>query len=1164
MLSTALREFHISRVSRSRYQFSDTLFAFNGNVIFANFHAARVFAQKMNDKRDVVNFPERAVRAGQINAMGLIDELLHVVVARYRRQRVPDVMAHALKHLEAQLGLERVDELLRAFADEFPPVAVHRGLLSLQEYLGSSSEGVPHREVVLEEMLLLWLANINPGFSPFIELFDDTHLAKGTLYAQAMTGLQKFFETQPRFGPQNQTLIEMLRAPALASPHSLEGQLDYMRVHWGDILGEYLYRLLSSLDFLSEEEKMFFGPGPGPSLVYEFGGMEAEPENFSPDSDWMPRLVLIAKNAYVWLDQLSKEYRRELRTLDQVPDAELDKLAHWGITGLWLIGLWQRSEASKRIKQIMGNLDAVASAYSLDAYRIADDLGGESAYENLKQRAWARGIRMASDMVPNHMGIDSRWVIEHPDWFVSLPYPPFPTYAFGGENLSHDSRVGIYLEDHYYSRSDAAVTFKRVDHWTGDTRYIYHGNDGTSMPWNDTAQLNYLLPEVREAVIQTILAVARRSPIIRFDAAMTLAKRHYQRLWFPEPGTGGDIPSRADFGMSKTDFDAAIPEEFWREVVDRVAREAPDTLLLAEAFWLMEGYFVRTLGMHRVYNSAFMNMLRDEKNAEYRQVMKNTLEFDPQVLKRYVNFMNNPDERTAVDQFGKGDKYFGICTMMSTLPGLPMFGHGQVEGYTEKYGMEYQRAYWNEMPDGYLVDRHARQIFPLLHRRYLFAEVENFLLYDFFTPDGSVDENVFAYSNRVGDQRALVIYHNKYAETHGYVRLSAAYAVKDASGEKSLAQRSLAEGLGLPRDADAYLIFRDAVGGMEYIRNARTLYDQGVYAELLAYQVHVFVDFRVVQDNVWRHYSQLAAYLNGRGVPNMDEALKELFLAPVHSPFRMLVSDPAFNWLRDAAVSKPEQEVAALVLDQVEQKMRDLLNAVVQVTQGKGPAKEIAHDIRNLLAEILRLPVRLATLKSDTPQFGDAVAYLLESWPLQDPAGWGTLLSFLFTHPLGKIVDAEAFAGVSGSWVDEWLLGKLIASALRDADVEDEQAWYAVSAVKMLIACLDLPGESVIPDAPIVDSSAYLLLHRALQIQEVQTYLGVNRHQGVLWFNKEAFERWLWWLLLLHTLNSLQTCETDKDLCESLSAFYELIEQLREAELQSGYQVSQLLEGVKR
>jgi hypothetical protein len=134
-----------------------------------------------------------------------------------------------------------------------------------------------------------------------------------------------------------------------------------------------------------------------------------------------------------------------------------------------------------------------------------------------------------------------------------------------------------------------------------------------------------------------------------------------------------------------------MPHEFWREVVDRVAVEVPGTLLLAEAFWLLEGYFVRTLGMHRVYNSAFMNMLRDEENAKYRSYLKKTIEFDPDILKRYVNFMSNPDERTAIDQFGDGDKYFGVCTMLATLPGLPMFGHGQIEGFTEKYGMEYKR-----------------------------------------------------------------------------------------------------------------------------------------------------------------------------------------------------------------------------------------------------------------------------------------------------------------------------------------------------------------------------------------------------------------------------------------------------------------------------------------
>src|ERR1700740_2039354 len=110
--------------------------------------------------------------------------------------------------------------------------------------------------------------------------------------------------------------------------------------------------------------------------------------------------------------------------------------------------------------------------------------------------------------------------------------------------------------------------------------------------------------------------------------------------------------------------------------------------------------------MHRVYNSAFMNMMRDEENANYRSVIKNTLEFDPEVLKRYVNFMNNPDERTAVDQFGKGDKYFGVCTVMATLPGLPMFGHGQIEGYSEKYGMEFRRERKVEDTGPWLIARH--------------------------------------------------------------------------------------------------------------------------------------------------------------------------------------------------------------------------------------------------------------------------------------------------------------------------------------------------------------------------------------------------------------------------------------------------------------------------
>ncbi len=538
-----------------------------------------------------------------------------------------------------------------------------------------------------------------------------------------------------------------------------------------------------------------------------------------------------------------------------------------------------------------GNPDAVASAYSLDDYRIAADLGGEEAYATLRDRAAARGIRLASDMVPNHMGIDSRWVIEHPEWFLSLPEPPYPAYTFSGADLSTDERVGIVLEDHYWDDSDAAVVFKRLDRLTGDARYVYHGNDGTSFPWNDTAQLDFLRADVREQVIRTIVDVARRFPIIRFDAAMVLAREHIERLWWPEPGHAGGIPSRAEHAMPTAEFDARMPHEFWREVVDRVAAEVPDTLLLAEAFWMLEGYFVRTLGMHRVYNSAFMHMLRDEDGASFRKLIKDTLDYDPEILKRYVNFMSNPDEKTAVEQFGKGDKYFGVAMVMATLPGLPMLGHGQVQGFGEKYGMEFRRATIDETPDPWLLERHERELFPLFHRRAWFAEVDDFLLYDLVRDDGTVDEDVLAYSNGTGPQRSLVLYHDRFASTGGWIRESVPYRRRSASGARRLVRRNLADGLGLSKERDAFVVFRDARTGLESLRSSREVRERGLRVDLGPYGGHVFWEFRQIRDGAAGLWGRLAARLGTTAVPSLEAALGELQLEPVHAPFRALFLD---------------------------------------------------------------------------------------------------------------------------------------------------------------------------------------------------------------------------------------------------------------------------------
>jgi hypothetical protein len=576
----------------------------SGNVILANIGAVRAFAVRFN--KYLASQNQAQVSAGTLNAMGLLDEIFHLACYIYRRQRCACAFTDLHSELKSALGEDGIESVIVGFTKEFPPTCVYNGECSVKEFLDTemterkTGRVRTNREQALEEMIMLRLANENPAFKPFRVLFDDSNLRENPVYDKAWEVAKKYFASLPKFGSFSHDLITFLKEPVAYAPDNLQQQLDYVRVHWAELFlpgegeGEdyWLRRLFGGIDILSEEWKPEWKPtnGGSPDMSppnYDY--LMREYERFSADSDWMPNVVLMAKTVLVWLYQLSKKYNREIRRLDQIPDEELDLLRDEGFTGLWLIGIWERSTASRTIKQLCGNPEAAASAYSLDDYDIAENLGGWRALENLRTRLWQRGIRLASDMVPNHTGMDARWVVERPDLFVQRRDNPFPQYTFNGPNLSHDPRVAIYLEDHYYSKSDCAVVFKRVDTQSGDTRYIYHGNDGTGMPWNDTAQIDFLNSQAREEVMQKILHVARNFPIIRFDAAMVLAKKHIKRLWYPEPGKGGDIATRSEFALSPQQFEDAIPQEFWREVVDRVAREVPDTLLLAEAFWMMEG-----------------------------------------------------------------------------------------------------------------------------------------------------------------------------------------------------------------------------------------------------------------------------------------------------------------------------------------------------------------------------------------------------------------------------------------------------------------------------------------------------------------------------------------------------------------------------------------------
>jgi hypothetical protein len=488
---------------------------------------------------------------------------------------------------------------------------------------------------------------------------------------------------------------------------------------------------------------------------------------------------------------------------------------------------------------------------------------------------------------------------------------------------------------------------------------------------------------------------------------------------------------------------------------------------------------------------------------------------------------------------------------MATMPGLPMFGHGQIEGFSEKYGMEFRRAYWNETPDNHLVERHEKEIFPLLRKRYVFADVKDFLLYDFFTQEGSVNEDVFAFSNRSNEERSLVIYQNRYADTRGWIRSSVAYSVKAGPGDsRRLVQKSLGKGLGLHGESGYFTIFRDQISGLEYIRSSQEIQEQGLFVELGAYQYHVFLEFREVLDNEWRHYSQLDAFLDGRGVPSVAEALKEIFLQPVHFPFRQLVNAGSFQWLVANQLKRQDGEVKPEVLDEVEGKSMRLLqeiDAFTQSNQDEGTLLEIAALIRREIEAILAFPVL-----ENRYQLGKNGQF-----PRLE-----TLIGWACVHALGEVTRAEDAASISRSWIDEWLLGRILLSTFHELGIEEGSAWREVELIRILTShqeWFEFEGG---------EDRVYPILRSWLEDSDVQRFIQVNRYQGVLWFNHESFEDVIDALMSIAIVNLVAQQEltggdhTGSEVENRLRPLVQIIQQIRAAEKESGYQVEKLLEAV--
>src|SRR5262249_25539717 len=92
---------------------------------------------------------------------------------------------------------------------------------------------------------------------------------------------------------------------------------------------------------------------------------------------------------------------------------------------------------------------------------------------------------------------------------------------------------------------------------------------------------------------------------------------------------------------------------------------------------------------------------------------------------------------------------------------------------------------------------------------------------------------------------------------------------------------------------------------------------------------------------------------------------------------------------------------------------------------------------------------------------------------------------------------------------------------------------------------------------------AYRVLETLLKDSEVQQFLQVNRYQDVLWFSHEAFAQLLWWLWLAGVVPAGAEPAPLPEATTALLESYRILQDLRQAGLESEYRVERLLTAAK-
>jgi hypothetical protein len=351
---------------------------------------------------------------------------------------------------------------------------------------------------------------------------------------------------------------------------------------------------------------------------------------------WPARPIIYEINTWVWLNDLSRQYKRVI-SLGTVPAEQWDAITALGVDAVWLMGVWERSPEGIRIANENANLQAdfrralpdytpadnVGSGYCVHSYVIDQHFGGPEGLATARQMLAQRGLRLILDFVPNHVATDHPWVFAHPEYFVQ------------GTPGDLAQKQGEFFE-------------------AGGT-VIANGRDPYFAPWIDVAQLNAFNPSLRQAIIETLHSIAEQCDGMRCDMAMLLINSIFERTWGRRVG-------------------GPPPQEYWPEVISAVRLEHPNMLFMAEAYWDLE-WNLQQLGFDFCYDKRLYDRLEHDNAESVRLHLFAGLDYQDKL----VRFIENHDEPRAAATFSPEKERAAAVTLM-TLPGAKLLYEGQLEG----------------------------------------------------------------------------------------------------------------------------------------------------------------------------------------------------------------------------------------------------------------------------------------------------------------------------------------------------------------------------------------------------------------------------------------------------------------------------------------------------